>query len=69
VTTIVHRFLKALEIAWPDARVCASFLTAMMDHLVEKYIQAIEQVGFLLRIERTGRPKTLNKRLHEYMQK
>jgi hypothetical protein len=36
-----------------------------MDDLLAKYSRVIEQVDFLLRTERTGRPNSLNKRLTE----
>lgn len=33
--------------------------SVIMDELLAKYLRVIEQVDFLLRIERTGRPNTL----------
>ncbi|KAL4861090.1 hypothetical protein BDV12DRAFT_208373 [Aspergillus spectabilis] len=66
VITMVHKFvLQALELACPELKVCTRLLTVIMDDLLAKYSRAIEQVDFLLRIERTGRPNSLNKRLTE----
>jgi hypothetical protein len=66
VITMVHNFvLQALELACPELKVRTRLLTVIMDDLLAKYSRAIEQVDFLLRIERTGRPNSLNKRLTE----
>ncbi|KAL4912669.1 P-loop containing nucleoside triphosphate hydrolase protein [Aspergillus aurantiobrunneus] len=66
VITMVHKFvLRALELACPEPKVRTRLLTVTMDNLLAKYSRALEQVDFLLRIERTGRPNTLNKRLAE----
>jgi hypothetical protein len=66
VITMVHKFvLRALELACPEPKVRTRLLTVTMDDLLAKYSRALEQVDFLLRIERTGRPNTLNKRLAE----
>ncbi|KAL2864782.1 dynamin family protein [Aspergillus lucknowensis] len=64
VITMVHKFiLRALELACPEPKVRTRLLTVTMDDLLAKYSRALGQVDFLLRIERTGRPNTLNKRL------
>ncbi|KAL2828001.1 P-loop containing nucleoside triphosphate hydrolase protein [Aspergillus cavernicola] len=69
VITMVHKFvLRALKLACPELKVRTRLLTVIMDGLLAKYSRVIKQVDFLLRIERTGRPNTLNKRLTENLQ-
>lgn len=60
VITLVHKFVsRALELACPEQKVRTRLLTVIMVDLLAKYLRVIEQVDFLLRIERTGRPNTL----------
>lgn len=64
--TMVHKFvLQALKLACPELKVRTTLLTVIMDDLLAKYSRVIDQVDFLLHIERMGRPNTLNKRLTE----
>ncbi|KAE8356356.1 P-loop containing nucleoside triphosphate hydrolase protein [Aspergillus coremiiformis] len=70
VITIVHRFIvTTLKIAAVDQRVFENMLSIMMDALVDKYHRAMEQVQFLLHVERNGTPKTLNHYFNENLQK
>lgn len=70
VITMVHGFiLKALKSVCHDDRVCRNLLSVMMDSLLEKYKKAMEKVDFLLDIERTGTPMTLNHYLNDNLQK
>ncbi|WPH01631.1 Hypothetical protein R9X50_00448100 [Acrodontium crateriforme] len=65
-----HGFVKSLltEIC-PDDSVRDALLSALMDDLLEIYQNAINHVNFLLRIERSGVPATLNHYFNENLQK
>lgn len=70
IITITHRFtLKALSLACPDERVCQNLLSVLMDQLVERYASAIDKVNFLLFVERSGTPMTLNHYLNNNLEK
>lgn len=70
VTVYVHFYIvSALHLACPDARVCNSLLSILMDQLLERYKKAVDQVTFLLSVERSGTPTTLNHYLNDSLQK
>ncbi|KAF7590639.1 hypothetical protein BBP40_002587 [Aspergillus hancockii] len=70
IITVIHRFIvKGLEIASVDKRLFGNLLSMMMDDLLTKYQQALNQVDFLLHVERNGTPKTLNHCFNENHQK
>lgn len=61
VVTIVHRFIhQALDAICPEQFVKSELFSVLIDGLFERYDRAINQVRFLLDIERTGTPMTLN---------
>jgi hypothetical protein len=49
-----------LDSICPERVVKAELLSMLMDGLFERYSKAIEQVRFLLDVERIGTPMTLN---------
>lgn len=51
---------KVLDTICPERAVKAKLLSMLMDGLFERYSKTIYQVGFLLDVERTGTPMTLN---------
>jgi hypothetical protein len=55
VVTVVHRFVdQVLRSICSDLRVKSELLSVLMDGLVERYQKAVDQVSFLLAVERTG---------------
>ncbi|KAF3407828.1 Interferon-induced GTP-binding protein Mx2 [Talaromyces pinophilus] len=70
VVTMTHQFiLKALEIACPDDRVRCNLMSILMDKLLGRYRNAIDKVKFLLYVERSSTPMTLNRYLNSNLQK
>ncbi|KAB8077608.1 hypothetical protein BDV29DRAFT_153477 [Aspergillus leporis] len=70
VMAIVHGFiLRAINLACPDARVCHNLLSILMDNLLERYKKAVDEVTFLLYVERSGTPTTLNHYLNDSLEK
>ncbi|KAK6810758.1 hypothetical protein RU639_013520 [Aspergillus parasiticus] len=70
VIAIVHGFiLRALNLACPDARVCHNLLSILMDNLLARYKEAVNEVAFLLYVERSGTPTTLNHYLNDSLEK
>lgn len=70
IIIMTHTFtLKALSLACPDVRVCQNLLSVLMDQLVERYTSAIDKVKFLLFVERSGTPMTLNHYLNDNLEK
>lgn len=66
----VHSFIvKVLKLTCHDDRVCRNLLSVLMDSLTDKYKKAVEQVEFILHIERTGTLKTLNHYFNEQLEK
>ncbi|KKZ68835.1 hypothetical protein EMCG_00006 [[Emmonsia] crescens] len=58
---IVHTFiLTAMPSLCADERVRTNLLSNIMDDLIERYRMALEQVSFLLQVERVGTPMTQN---------
>lgn len=61
VVTMTHQFiLKALEIACPDDWVRCNLMSVLMDKLLGQYRNVIDKVKFLLYVEWSGIPMTLN---------
>lgn len=59
--SMIHNFLvRVLESVCPDDRVRGNLLSVLMDDLLIKYKNAVEQVEFLLHVERHGTLITLN---------
>lgn len=70
IATIVHRFIeRVLESICSEAQVKSELLSTLMDGLTERYNQAIDQVRFLLYVERTGTPMTLNHYFNDTLEK
>lgn len=69
VISMAHDFITdLLELICPDARVRDSLMSVMMDGLMAKYKAALDNVRFLLHVERMGRPTTLNAAFHENLE-
>ncbi|RJE20074.1 DYNc [Aspergillus sclerotialis] len=59
--SMIHNFLvRVLERVCPDDRIRGNLLSVLMDDLLIKYKNAVEQVEFLLHVERHGTLMTLN---------
>ena len=70
VVAVVHRFVdRVLQSICSDFRVKSELLSVLMDGLVERYQKAIDQVSFLLAVERTGTPMTLNHHFNDTLEK
>lgn len=70
IVTFVHGFISdLLRLLCPDERIRASLLALLMDGLVERYKQAFDQIRFILRVERTGQPMTLNHYFNDNLEK
>ena len=70
VVTIVHRFVdRILQSICSEFRVKSELLSVLTDGLIERYQKAIDQVGFLLAVERTGTPMTLNHYFNDTLEK
>lgn len=68
--TIVHKFIsEVLEIVCADPQVHQNLMSFLMDDLVGRYKNAIEQANFLLSVEMNGFPRTLNHYLSDNLQK
>ncbi|OJD16945.1 hypothetical protein AJ78_02927 [Emergomyces pasteurianus Ep9510] len=67
---IVHTFIiTAIPSLCADERVRTNLLSNMMDRLIERYRMALEQVLFLLQVERVGTPMTQNHYFNDNLQK
>ena len=61
VVILVHKFIKQLLVhSCPDERICGGLESLLSEHLLERYKKAIDQVGFLIEVERAGTPLTTN---------
>jgi hypothetical protein len=70
VIVLVHKFITiALKAIIPDKSIITSLLSIMLDSLQTQYKRAIEQVDFLLRIELSGTPLTLNHYFNDNLEK
>ena len=70
IATIVHRFIDlVLQSICSETHVKSELLSALMDGLLERYNRAIDQVRFLLDVERTGTPMTLHHYFNDTLEK
>lgn len=70
IVTIVHSFVSdLLALVCPAERTRAGLFSMLMDELVERYKNAFDQIRFILRVERTGTPLTLNHYFNENLEK
>lgn len=70
IIVIVHRFITAaLQSLCTDGEICRALLDAIFDDLVGRYQRAIENTRFLLKVENTNTPMTLNHYFNETLQK
>ncbi|MCJ1386401.1 hypothetical protein MMC17_009527 [Xylographa soralifera] len=61
IVTIAHSFIfDLLRLLCPNERVRSGLISVLMDELVERYKKAFDQIKFILHVERTGTPMTLN---------
>jgi hypothetical protein len=61
ITAMAHAFIRdLLRIVCPDPRVREALMSVLMDELLAKYRAALDFVHFLLHVERTGTPATVN---------
>lgn len=70
IVAITHSFItKLVALTCADEHVAREILSALMDGLIQRYITALDQVRFLLHVERTGTPMTLNHYFNDNLQK
>jgi len=70
VIIMAHEFISdLLKLICPDQRVRDGLISALMDGLLAKYKGALDHVHFLLHVERTGTPATLNHYFNDNLQK
>lgn len=70
VIAIVHRFIRSLlQAICPDVRILKELTSVLMEELVTRYKKAIDQVKFILKVERAGTPMTLNHYFNENLEK
>jgi hypothetical protein len=68
--TIVHNFFtELLRIVCPDARVRRGLISLLTDHLLERYKKAVDQVVFVLQVERSEKPATQNHYFNDTLEK
>ena len=61
VVSLVHKVMKQLLVhCCRDERVCGGLESLLSEHLLERYKKAIDQVRFLIEVERAGTPITTN---------
>jgi len=61
VVFLTHSFtMDLLQLICSDQRVQIGLRSMLMDGLIDRYKQAFEHVQFVLKVERTGTPRTLN---------
>lgn len=70
VVVITHTYIvQALKHKCPDPRIRAELMSTMMDRIMEGYAKAIEQVKFVLHVERSKTPTTQNHYFNDILQK
>lgn len=70
IVTMVHTFIEnVLDAICVDKKIAQNILALLMDDLSGRYRDAIQQIEFLLRIERQGTPMTLNHYLNDNLEK
>ncbi|KAI9717339.1 MAG: hypothetical protein M1828_007227 [Chrysothrix sp. TS-e1954] len=68
--TLAHTFVvDLLRVVCPVKRVRQGVMSLLMDHLMRKYRSAIAQANFLLEVELSGTPATLNHYFNDNLQK
>lgn len=61
VVALTHAFITTLlQLICPDSRVRENLHSMLVDHLNERYRKAFDQVHFILQVERSGVPATMN---------
>jgi hypothetical protein len=67
---MVYSFIKTLlHSLCAEEQVCDRLLNVLMDGLIERYSQSLEQVKFLLKVELNGVPVTVNHYFNDNLQK
>lgn len=70
IITAVHAYIvKALQLLCPDRQVVRGLLAAITEGLQAGYQRAVDQVKFVLSVERNGTPMTLNHYFNDNLQK
>jgi hypothetical protein len=70
IVTITHTFIcESLKIVCPDERVRAGLSSRLAESLLAKYTKAYSFVKFLLDVERSGTPTTLNHYFNDNLEK
>lgn len=70
IFTVVHQYiLKSLQLVCADKRVARNLLAEIFEKLIHHYQRAVDQVTFLLSVERNGIPTTLNHYFNDNLQK
>lgn len=70
IITIVHAYIaNGLRQVCTDRKVSENLLSFLMDKLLERYQSAIDEVDFLLFVERSITPMTLNHYLNDNLEK
>jgi hypothetical protein len=70
VIVLVHRFItKALGCICTDSLVCQALVNTLFDELIQRYQNAIQNANFLLEVENSNIPMTLNHYFNENLQK
>lgn len=68
--TIVHNFIvELLRLICPDERVRRGLISLLSDDLLERYKKALDQVVFVLQVERTEKPATQNHYFNDTLEK
>lgn len=70
VVNMAHMFvLKLLELLCPNPRICDELMSVLHEELMTTYKKACDHAKFLLRVERTNVPVTLNHYFNENLEK
>ena len=70
IVTMAHTFIcESLKIVCPDDRVRAGLSSRLAENLLEKYKKAFDFVKFILDVERSGTPATLNHYFNDNLEK
>jgi hypothetical protein len=70
IVAMAHTFIcESLKIVCPDERVRAGLSSRLAESLLEKYKKAYSFVNFILDVERSGTPATLNHYFNDNLEK
>ena len=70
VVSMAHTFIiKLLQLTCPNTRIQSGIMSVLMEGLMAKYQKAFDHTRFLLDIERTGTPTTLNHYFNDSLEK